>query len=119
MTRYRTHGLLLAAAAACLALPAAAQVDQQCIQRWQQAMSTRLLGERCQSLDAATTAKLKALEDSNLACAMAKASAADKAQLQASLPDVQKETAKALANTPCDADTKATVSGHATQQLSK
>jgi hypothetical protein len=119
MKRYSTRGLLLAAVTASVALPAAAQVDQQCIQRWQQAMSTRLLGERCQSIDAATSAKLKALEDASLACAMAKASAADKAQLQTSLPDVQKETAQALANTPCDQDTKATIAGHAKQQVQK
>ena len=115
MKRYPTRSLLLAAMLASIALPAAAQVDQTCVSRWQQAMSTRMLGERCQSLDSATTAKLKALEDSSLACAMAKATADEKSQLQAAMPEIQQTLTKALASTPCDQNAKATVSGHAMQ----
>jgi hypothetical protein len=119
MKRHSIYSVVLAAAAVSVALPAAAQVDQQCIQQWQQAISTRALDERCKSLDAATAAKLKALEDSSLACATAKASAADKAQLEAALPQIRQSTIKEMATAPCDEGTKSALTGQATKQLTK
>lgn len=118
MKRNSIYGVVLAAAVSA-ALPAAAEVNQQCIQQWQNAVSTRALGERCQSLDAGTSAKLKALEDSSLACAMAKATADEKAQLDAALPQFKAAQAKELGSTPCNESTKAAVSGVATKSMQK
>ena len=118
MKRYGIQGVVLAALS-WAALPAAAQVDEQCLQRWQSTVSTRVLAERCNALDAATAAKLKALEDSSLACAMAKASAADKAQMETAAAQYRQSTAAALAQTPCDESAKAAVAGHATKQLAQ
>jgi hypothetical protein len=119
MKRNSICGVVLAAAAASVALPAAATVDEQCIQRWQQTISTRALDERCKTLDAATAAKLKALEDSSLACATAKATADEKAQLDTALPQIRQSTTKVMAETPCDESARAAVSGQATRQLAK
>jgi len=118
MKRHSIYGAALAVALS-VALPAAAQVDEQCLQRWQQTVSTRVLAERCNSLDAATAAKLKALEDSSLACAVAKASAADKAQINDAAAQFRQSTATALASTPCDDNSRAAVAGHASKQLAK
>ena len=119
MKRNTICGVLLAALALPVALPAAADVNQDCIQRWQQAVTTRAVGERCQYLDAATSAKLKAAEDSAYACATAKATADEKSQLEAALPQFKQNQTKELAATPCNDSTKAVVSGQAAKQMQK
>ncbi len=101
----------------CAGPLAFAQVDTQCLQRWQQAVATRSVGERCNYLDAASSARLKALEDKSLECAGAKASAADKTQLTSNAAKLKDKTISEMAATPCSDSAKSSVASEAAQLM--
>ncbi len=100
---------LALAALAVLALtgPAAAAIDQQADLTWTRAVTAEAIGLRCGWLDAATIAKLKAVEDASSAAALAKATDAEKAEFAAN--DAPKErgwVAAKIAKMPCEANAR-------------
>jgi len=91
------------ATAAMLAITqhAAAQVDNQCMQRWQAAVTARAIAERCKNLDAAGLARLKEAEEANLACLGAGASETEKRAMQGTVSTMRDRTLAEAASKPC------------------
>jgi hypothetical protein len=103
--RYCAIALVLASIAAVPA-PARSEINEQCLNAWKHALSAHALGERCNWLNADTTQRLKAFEEKQRQCAVAKATPAE-AKLKADLATVTRDTVKAnFKELPCSADAR-------------
>jgi hypothetical protein len=102
-----TLGSLFAVVAVFAATPIArANVDDQCMQRWEQAFSAQTLGAQCKWLDNNAAGKLAAAQNRNLTCAQSAATDAEKDDIASLLDATKADVAKALTNAPCSDDAR-------------
>jgi len=105
----RSTTLLMAAACAVAALgahPARADIDAKCYNEWNGALITLQLGEKCKYIDAAATDRIRKAQDARLACAKAKATAAEQADLARTIAAAQADSVKRVAEMQCTADVR-------------
>ena len=104
---HRTFGSLVAIAAVFAAAPMArANVDDQCMQRWEQAFTAQTLGAQCKWLDNNAAGKLTTAQDRNLTCAQSAATDAEKDDIASLLDATKADVTKALTNAPCGDDAR-------------
>jgi hypothetical protein len=104
--KIRITTLACATVAALFAADASAEIDTACLDKWQLAVTAASVGQKCKLGDAATTAKLKSVEDANLQCAGAKATADEKGTLTTNAEKTKGLVVKNMADMPCGADAK-------------
>jgi len=96
-----------AALATVLAAPCAhANLDAKCYNEWNAAFVATQIAQRCQFVDAAGAAQLKAAQDARMQCAVAHATAAEKGDFTAKTATVQAESAKRAATMDCSTATR-------------
>jgi hypothetical protein len=102
-----TLGSLVAIAAVFAAAPMArADVDDQCMQRWEQAFAAQTVGLQCRWETNNDYAKLNAAQDRNLTCAQSAATDAEKDDIASLLDATKADVTKALTNAPCGDDAR-------------
>ena len=97
---------MLAAVAAVAAAPAFAQVDAQCVERWNKAVTLASLAQQCKLGDAGTAAKLKQVEEASLRCATERASASEKTEVNETAASGKTKMKSQLSAMPCNDDAK-------------
>jgi len=98
--------ITLAAAAFVLAAmgarEAAADVDAQCYNDWNAALVTLQVGEKCKFLDGAGAEKVRKAQEQRMQCALAKATAAERAEMTGkTVPAAQKDSVAQVAAMQC------------------
>lgn len=94
-------------AAGGTARPAHAAVDAKCYNEWHAALITAALGKKCSYIDAATADKVAKAEAMRLQCFEAKATPAEKADLDKRMAGARAELAQRVAAMQCGAEMKA------------
>jgi hypothetical protein len=98
-------GPLFAVVAVFAAAPMVrADVDDQCMQRWEQVFAAHALGLQCRWETNADFAKLDAAQDRNLTCAQSAATDAEKDYIASLLDATKAAVTKVLTNAPCRDD---------------
>lgn len=93
--------------AAFVAPSARADVDAKCYNEWNAALITQQVGEKCKYLDASAVARLKATQDARMQCALKKATAAEKAEIQGKkAAQAQADSVQRVAQMQCGADVR-------------
>jgi hypothetical protein len=104
---FRSTALAAGLAAAFLATGAQAEIDATCFANWKQAVTNQQMGAKCKWITPALDAKLKAAETSSYACASAKATEAEKADLVNShVPATRKFVGQSMSDMPCNDQAK-------------
>jgi len=104
---HRTLGSLFAIIAVFAAAPSArANVDEQCMERWERAFTAQTLGAQCKWLDNNATGKLTAAQERNLTCAQSAATDAEKDDIKSLLDASKADVKKSLTNAPCGNDAR-------------
>jgi hypothetical protein len=108
MRAHRLTGPLAAALVAlAAAAPAKAEINQQCYTGWLQAVSVQAVGAKCSLMTPQISQKLKASEASMYACTVAKATAAEKAELDGTQSRKSRGwVANSVKDMPCNAQAK-------------
>lgn len=102
----RNIGRLLGVMLACGTTAALAQLNQNCVAQWHNAVAAQSLAEACKAADAAAIAKFKSSEDSMLNCAVAQMQPAEAADFRANAAKTRVEITKAASSRPCPPDAK-------------
>ena len=90
-----------------VAMPAQAEINQQCYTAWLQAVSVQAVGAKCNLMTTQVTQKLKASEAGMYACTVAKATPAEKIELDGSQsPKSRGWVANSVKDMPCNAQAK-------------
>jgi hypothetical protein len=98
-------GSLFVVVAVFAAAPIArADVDDQCMQRWEQAFAAHTVGLQCRWETNNDYAKLNAAQDRNLTCAQSAATDAEKDDIASLLDATKADVTKALTNVSCGDD---------------
>jgi hypothetical protein len=101
-----SRALALAAVLAGLALPARAEINEQCLVAWKLAVSAHAVGQKCQWLNPEAAKQMQAYEERQRQCAVAKATPAE-AKLKAELvPGTREAVKRKLDGMPCNADAR-------------
>jgi len=108
MRAHRLTGPFAAVALAfAVAAPARAEINQQCYTAWLQAVSVQAVGAKCSLITPPISQKLKASEASMYACTVAKATPAEKAELDGTQsPKSRGWVAASIKDMPCNAQAK-------------
>lgn len=98
--------ITLAAAACALAAlgarDAAADVDARCYNEWNAALVTLQVGEKCKFLDGAGAEKVRKAQEERMQCALAKATAAERAEMTGkTAPAARKDSVAQVAAMQC------------------
>ena len=124
-TIYGSLGGIAAAVLACAATAASAQtpapnaagqVDEKCMQQWNDAVATQNVGTICKVGDPTSMAQFKADEDAALNCAVAKLSPGAAADVRTNAAQTKVAMAKAMGTQACPAQAKAFYQQRTTQR---
>jgi hypothetical protein len=117
---YGSLGRIAVMAVACAATVASAQnagqVDDKCMQQWNDAVATQNVGTICKVGDPASMAQFKADEDAALNCAVAKLSPTAAADVRANAAKTKVAMAKQMATQACPSQAKAFYQQRTTQK---
>lgn len=98
-----TGPLAAVAFALSVAAPARAEINQQCYTAWLQAVSVQAVGAKCSLMTPQISQKLQASETTMYACTVAKATAAEKAEVDGTQsPKSRSWVTSSVKDMPCN-----------------